>query len=357
MQIARMIMIITFNALAYNAFDAFGLDCKFTKSTCVEGKEEREVDGFLVTKDCWKYEDSFECEAKSDNNCEAIREAGCVRDSEECIRDYKGTCVEYLKKYNCYKDVATEGSEERIKLNAKSTSARAACQGIRCLDGGCLSDTNEANDPNDMLNAAVQMKALEDMGKNAERNSADEIVSVFRGDELTCKLNDNFWELKNCCGSSPDGWGVNVGFMSCPSDARAVMARIKAGQCVELGTYCSKWFKVFGVKATCWEQSKAYCCFSGRLQKVIQEQGRKQLGIGFGSAEHPDCRGLTTTEIASLKFDQMNFSEAYADLEYKLPDATKAASRISDGFASIKKDFEKNTDQRNAGINKNLGNG
>jgi hypothetical protein len=43
----------------------------------------------------------------------------------------------------------------------------------------------------------------------------------------------------------------------------------------------------------------------------FQEEARKQLDIGWGSAEHPDCRGLAQEEIKRLDFSKLDLAEAF----------------------------------------------
>lgn len=44
------------------------------------------------------------------------------------------------------------------------------------------------------------------------------------------------------------------------------------------------------------------------LSQQLRENG--QLRIGFGSAKHPDCRGITVDELQKIQFDSPEFSEA-----------------------------------------------
>ncbi|MFT6220349.1 MAG: hypothetical protein ACJAVG_001064 [Rickettsiales bacterium] len=44
------------------------------------------------------------------------------------------------------------------------------------------------------------------------------------------------------------------------------------------------------------------------------EQGRAQLGIGWGSPQGPNCSGFTPEQLQSLRFDQMDLSEISADI-------------------------------------------
>jgi conjugal transfer mating pair stabilization protein TraN len=53
------------------------------------------------------------------------------------------------------------------------------------------------------------------------------------------------------------------------------------------------------------------------LARIINEQGRPQLDIGWGTAESPDCRGLSPEEFQSIDFSQIDLSEYIDDMEVK----------------------------------------
>ncbi|EGC4561864.1 conjugal transfer protein TraN, partial [Escherichia coli] len=87
----------------------------------------------------------------------------------------------------------------------------------------------------------------------------------------------------------------------------------------------------------CLQKKKAYCQFDSKLAQIVQAQGRKgQLGIGFGSGKHPDCRGITVEELQSLKFDRMDFSNFYSDLNAgtTIPSDSELAERVKEQVAS-----------------------
>ena len=64
-------------------------------------------------------------------------------------------------------------------------------------------------------------------------------------------------------------------------------------------------------KSQSYVQRKAgYCVFDNKLARIIQYQGRSgQLGIGFGGASSPDCRGITVDELQKIDFNAMDYSD------------------------------------------------
>ena len=65
-----------------------------------------------------------------------------------------------------------------------------------------------------------------------------------------------------------------------------------------------------------------YCCFSSPLPRILQVQIRKQLNLGWGSAKHPDCEGITPDTLQAVNWDQIDLSEwlALLKLQNQLPE-------------------------------------
>ena len=66
----------------------------------------------------------------------------------------------------------------------------------------------------------------------------------------------------------------------------------------------------------------------------MNQQGRAQLGRGYGDARSPDCSGLTVDELQRLDFSRMDLSEFYAEIVAKVPDVPGLTSRIQSRVTS-----------------------
>ena len=100
-------------------------------------------------------------------------------------------------------------------------------------------------------------------------------------------------------------------YQSCDAgDQRTAMAK---GQrlCHFVGTTCDK--KVAGLG--CVKTTEHHVCFNSRLARIINEQGRPQLGPDFGTAIRPDSRGFTIEEMEKMVVFRMEesswFGKAY----------------------------------------------
>lgn len=95
-------------------------------------------------------------------------------------------------------------------------------------------------------------------------------------------------------------------WLSCDQSDIMTVLRRDAGLCIKVGSYCHK--KVAGA---CVEKKDSFCCYISKLSKIINVEGRKQLGRGFGSPENPQCNGFTAQELEKLDFSKMDLSEFY----------------------------------------------
>jgi conjugal transfer mating pair stabilization protein TraN len=91
--------------------------------------------------------------------------------------------------------------------------------------------------------------------------------------------------------------------LSCEEQEAYLQMKRGADLCHYVGSYCSS--KLLGY---CLIRKESHCCFNSRLARIIQEQGRPQLGKSWGSAQNPSCGGFTPEEFQRLDFGAMDLS-------------------------------------------------
>jgi conjugal transfer mating pair stabilization protein TraN len=107
---------------------------------------------------------------------------------------------------------------------------------------------------------------------------------------------------------------VVMSMTSCSESEGKLTMKEGAGLCRSVGTWCSSCIRVFGSCVSCIEHTTSKCCFNSMLARIVNEQGRAQVGKGWGNAENPDCSGFSVTQLQSLDFAAMDLSEFYASL-------------------------------------------
>ncbi len=200
-----------------------------------------------------------------------------------------------------------------------------ACGSVRwCVGADCETVPSQAN--TGFVEATTRLNmALELGGEEFDRGD----MSFFTGQRRACHI--KYFGLANCCKNS----GLLVGLGNCSASERELAEERNAGNSHYLGKYCSK-KTLFGV---CIRRSRAWCVFGSKLGRILQQQSRRQLGIGWGS-----CRGFTVAEIESIDFASLDLSEFTEDLmdgsrepSVSLPDAGDTGqamrSRIRDFYS------------------------
>lgn len=112
--------------------------------------------------------------------------------------------------------------------------------------------------------------------------------------------------------------------LACEQEEEVLAMARGQNLCAYVGSYCTQKFL-----GSCVSRKSSYCCFNSRLARMIQEQGRQQLGMSWGTAEAPQCKGLTEDQFKQIDFSTMDFSELVDDINanVKLPDMTNVQTK------------------------------
>ena len=379
-------------------------DCIKTGEVCTAPNQTRNINGMSVYRDCWEYQDTYQCRSQDMvNDCQPLRDKGCVQVGSTCAeRDDGGVCVMYEQSYQC-------------PDKPESFTDKTVCdQSAFCQDGGsgCF-DTSSSPD-RDFGQAAVMMEASREAGVDGvDPNN----VEIFKGymEECSIKVLGGA-TIKSCCNSSGGGAGFSnyamlgaaltvageaaregmavgskyvydslynqvdstimnkglgamnnwaqsgadgvfnptfspygftfqftfangfefVGFdptsfaisiavmlvqewLSCDQSEQIMSMKRGQNLCVHISTYCSS--KVLKI---CVEKRERWCCFNSKLAKIINRQGRAQLGMDMNS-----CGGFNQAQLQSLDFSQMDLSEFIADIIPKDVNLNNTTNQVS----------------------------
>ncbi len=164
----------------------------------------------------------------------------------------------------------------------------------------------------------------------ANDGSCSGTIRIFNGKGYGCRSWDLLQGLDGggCCDESK----VFGGLVSCTSNEKNLAGYRKNSECHYIGNYCSKEVNLL-VGSMCVEKSDSYCCFNSELARIIEEQGRPQIGKGWGSADNPDCSGFTAAEFQMLDLSKMDLSEFISSI--KTPDAAALKSSIQQNITSV----------------------
>lgn len=250
---------------------------------------ETTTDSEPIRRDSWEKTYTFSCLKKVEGNCQALRSKGCLQIRSTCAETIGGVCVVWKQTFKC--------PSNKRKIKRYMTVGENS---PFCLTGDCTSSDYEAN--GEILNAMSHLAILKEAQNDIRAN-----VGIFKGQIRKCSK--NCAGFRDCC-TTGKGWGVSMNLSSCSGEEKELGEWRAKKRCVFVGTYCAE--KILG---KCTRKKSSFCCFGNRLSKLLNDQGRRQLGIGFGSADSPDCRGLTPEELSRIDMSSMDLSELFEEVQ------------------------------------------
>ena len=261
----------------------------------VEGAATRNIDGLSIHAPIWRLRETYELSFKSRDSCKSLLEHNknkCEHISTKCLTKKAGQCVLEERTYKC---ADKYGNLKRTVLKG---------DGPYCLDGSCVDTSYEHNQ--DMLEVLSKLSIFQEMQKDVKSRT------IFTGTSKQCSK--KCLGFGNCC-DTMKGIAISAGLARCSQEEKELAKLRTAGKTVYIGTYC---VEKAPITKTCLRKKSTYCCFGSKLVRAVQEQGRRQLGIGWGNAEKPSCRGLTVEELSRIDFGQIDLSEVFDDIQASL---------------------------------------
>jgi len=272
-------------------------NCSMINEQCTSASCTRSyacIDTSQVIDGCNLYKNNSRC---------TLQSSGCS------LSNQYGQCITREEAYACTTQTIQEGCAREVTQVSCPNSPT-----IMCLNPEDCFDTSSPKDPN-MALAASHMNALKAIQDDHTTNP----LVIFRGSSETCRTTIGSNVTRDCC-------AVDSILLNCSSSEQLLQGHRNASDCVGIGTYCSSKVNL-GFTSVCVERTSSFCCFSSKLTRIIQQQGRPQLGIVWGSPQNPDCRGFTPEELQRIDFSRIDFSEYYSDITVKPIDANALKSQ------------------------------
>ena len=356
--------------------------CSLVSQVCVDGPSTKVIGGQAITRACWQYLDQFNCVFPvTSNDCQPLIDRGCFQVDSTCVSTLaNGQCSAFQQTYSCKvasgatSTVTNCGNQsfcmsgncfnagsppdaDFAKAIAVLEAQREAgkyldpnslqvfkgfdsrCRNklfglVNCCKSGAGGNTSLFSNLNLVLGAGGQ--GLGALGSSYTYDA------LFAGDAPNFVLS-GFEALFGAGGGSsalagvlagdvsvtsfiealvPGPWSIALfaiefsGILNCDQAEQILAMKDDTRLCHQVGSYCSSKIPLIGV---CIETTRSYCCFNSRLARIINEQGRGQIGRSWGAAQSPDCSGFTIAQLQSLNFAGMNLSEFYAEIAPTLP--------------------------------------
>lgn len=276
--------------------------CSLKADVCVDADPiQRIIDGLSVSQSCWGWTRTYTCTGLTPaQDCSQLEGMGCSFEREECLTG-DTPCSTASRVYRCPNPPDPTAKKQYI------------CDGdVYCINGDCQTIDRTPN--REFGQAAVALNAANEAGKSLDPDK----LTVFKGTRYGCTK--AIFGISNCC--TPHGFPL---LGSCGPDAKILKQQREKGVCHYAGTYCAT--KALFV---CIEERQIYCCYGSKLARILQEQGRAQLGLAWAEPKKEQCAGFTVDQFSHLDLSRMDFSEVMNDFieAAKLPDSVETANEL-----------------------------
>lgn len=298
--------------------------CVKTKDQCRGGSGTRVIRGVPVTLNCWQYDLDYSCGYNKVDSCSALAKK-CNYVSQRCIESQGSYCLTYEKTYNC------------IQQDCQHKELRCGNPNVITYDQKIPHGTSE-----DFAKAVSGLAGVSEAANDLKKSQ--DKLKIFRGHSQDC--GEAALGLYDCC----DGGGNIV--HNCSKGEKSLKEARDKHIASFAGRYCAK-----DSPLGCLVYHQNWCIFDSKLTRIIQEQGRvKQLGISFGSGEHPNCQGLTPEQLQQIDFSKIDFSEAFSDMKVNNPSNKSIADDLINKYKNAKSTPQYSEKDKKKAQDKPLGN-
>jgi conjugal transfer mating pair stabilization protein TraN len=264
-------------------------NCTLFRHTCLDGPSERKINGKKISRKCWKEELSFLCTPSGKNTCSFLKAKNCELVKQKCLSETQGFCTKWKKEFKC-------------RANGKSIDSPLEVPKIP------FSMKQEEEPPNtSFAEVSAKLSILSELEHEIEGKDLDvKNIQYFSGQKFKCSKSLASNLIYDCC-FTYKGFAKKAGLAKCSADEIQLSKLRNKNSCHYVGKYSDK---TLGVKV---KDHHSYCCFGSKLSKIIQVQGREQLGLDWGNVKSPNCRGLSYEEISKVDFSKLDLTELLED--------------------------------------------
>lgn len=389
LSIARRLILLLPLMASFGAHAGAGPCVRTQADVCIDGPSTRNISGLDVYRDCWRYEAAFTCQsANYVDDCQPLRDRGCSQVGSRCVdTNPQGACMLFEQTWQCraasgssstitncggqqfcldghcfdtgnapdadFAKVVTALEVQREAGKYVDPTTLVVFQGydnrcrkklfglVNCCKGAGSNGSLFSN-LNLILGAGGQVMGAVGSSYTFDAlftsDAPDLAIAGFEalfgvggGSSALAGLMAGDVSVASFVGTLvPGPWTIAIlaiqlsGILSCEQAEQILAMKRDNRLCHGVGSYCSSRVPIIRL---CIETTESYCCFNSRLARIVNEQGRAQLGRGWGGAESPDCGGFSVAQLQALDFSRMDLTEFYAEIAPTLPDVGTLRSR------------------------------
>jgi conjugal transfer mating pair stabilization protein TraN len=274
---------------------ARSLDSTIIEHVCVDKTPSKMINGKSVSRQCWKERLTFFYQFPATSDCNFLKAKNCEQIKQECIEYNSSVCTQWQLTFRCI---------DKIKLTSIP------------FDYDPSEETFEYAPNQSFSEVAAKLAVFHEVKKEMEKSKTFDVrdLEIFQGKRMSCSKNVADELMYDCC-FNYSGLAKQIGLAKCNADEISLAEMREQGLCRYIGHYEEKFLDLWKSR-----DEHVFCCFPSKLSRIVQEQGRDQLDIKWGTAEEPNCRGFKTDELSRLDFSKMDLSEICKDFVKKMPE-------------------------------------
>ena len=285
------------------------------------------IQNIPIYRDAWKRKLIFSCAPSEESKCARLRAIGATLIKKQCLKTSdEGECLQWKKTFDLGKRAAFDQNSITIDQEA-----------LDYLEG--FETSYEKN--TEFGQTISTLASFSDMEAFDQGPFDPALVAVFSGDQKKCRRSLNSKHIFDCCyREEMDGRGIWIGLRGgqCNEEERDLFLAVQEGKCKKVGSI-----------SELLQTKHVYCCFPTKLSRIVQEEGRKQLGLSFGTAENPECQGLSVEQLGQIDFEKIDFTEFIEQLQEKIN-----TQELAKRFKALAEDFAKKITPEQAQNNTSL---
>lgn len=265
------------------------LDC--TLLSTIDGSQEtRIIEGRSVTRPFWTKKHELQCRLQRNKQCQFLTNKNCRLVGENCLEKEGEQCKVLEKIFKCRQ------YQKQPLFNVKD---------IYGTDPQLWDTIFEPSQT--FPDVYTKLSVFDEIKRELQMSQAGDIRSVqlFKGMEQQCSKSIAKDVMYDCC-IDMDGLATKMKLSKCTSDEIALADYSRKGLTHYVGVKKEKFLGLWVSR-----KEHVFCVFPTKLSRVFQEESRKQLNIEWGTADSPDCRGLTQEELKRLDFSKLDLMEAF----------------------------------------------
>jgi conjugal transfer mating pair stabilization protein TraN len=259
---------------------------------CTDTTPFKTIEGLTIERPCWQEKLTYVYQYPKTYQCEFLKKKQCRQIKQQCVHQTEQGCALWELTFQCMNPMAkpvvsmdlTDEFTDQIKIEPNQSFA----------------------------NVYSQLAIFQEVKKEIELSQAHDATTLelFKGKKMTCSRSVAENLMYDCCFKHA-GLAKQAGLTSCSAEELGLADMREKGLCHYVGHYEEKFLKLWKSR-----DQHVYCAYPTKIARIIQEEGKKQLGLSWGDPETTLCEGLPIDLLSKIDFTKLNLDELIEEVPH-----------------------------------------